>query len=223
MVVQSLENAARSSKLTIINGALALLTKVLAESAPASYEDATNAWERDIARLYDDEYDAALQAKPWPSAQRRIVLTANAADQLDPSIAVSVTRFCPPSDFLRLVRIEAGGNRIAETDFEVVGQFIEMQGVHETISIRYISRVAEHELLQAPLLRAFISARLAFRAARNITNSAAERGQIYSLMLDAEAQAWSAETGHQGASVTRSSRTLGAMAGLEELANGRGA
>ena len=209
------ETTERSSKLSIVNNALALLQKHLADDLPESYEEAGQHFERDIARLYDDTYDETLASRPWRAASKRLAIVAVEGDQLPTGSGGALFR--KPSDCLRLNKVYAGQAPIDATSWQQLGEFIEVRcAVGMTIVLDYVYRIVENDLLSAPLLRAAISARLAWRCARFLTDSRTTQQQMEQLAEKALLEAWNADAAQGGSRIAMRSRTLDAMSGADD-------
>lgn len=210
MADESLEVEERSTKLSIVNGALALLSNALANTVPETASDTAQTFERNVARLYPDAYDAVLQARPWFSARRSIALVAVDDDQDAATRANGFVRFRLPEDMLRFISVT--GDQGARPQARVNGKDLLVRGiVGATIYVDYVKRVPEHDLVRSPLLRQAISTHLAARIARFMTDSASERTRLTELAeIDLES-AWRAEAGQQGVTAPRQSRVLDAI------------
>lgn len=213
---ETLTETARASRLKIANMAVALLTKDLLDDLPESYEDADRTIERDVARLFDAEYDAVLAARPWAAARRIVRIVANAVDQPADDIGTGVY-FRLPADLLRIVRLGGPGDQVAVRRYRRVGGYLVVTDVAEAgaIVLDYVARVAPDALETAPLLMSAIAARLAWRVVMFISHGEALQARLWDYYQAQLAEAWAAEVGQQGSTYAIRSPTLDAMSGYD--------
>ncbi|WOI54304.1 hypothetical protein [Parvularcula sp. LCG005] len=204
----------RSSKETIVNNALALITTELVDTLPGPGDVSGDSFARDLARLFDDAYDEVLAARAWPSATTRLALTANASDQPDGAEIMGVSWYRIPESCLRIIRV-CRRDSDEHVHFARMGQFVEVADRGGVIILEYVDRVDPQALIGAPLLRSAISARLAFRYARFKGAGARERDKMYAIYEDEERRAFMAEVSQTSARRARRSRVLEVMAGAD--------
>lgn len=213
-----------SSQLSIVNAALALLSKQQIDIIPTSQDEADEqgqSWAYVITRAYPDAYDEVLSARPWSAARAIRQLTYNPADVDPPDQTLGRLLFRQPADFLRAVGVNAGATWWWIEDCPALwqqrGQFIEVaSGGTEAIFLEYVARVPEADLANAPLLRRAIAAQLAANVARQLTEGQAQQTQMLQLAAQYLEVAWRSDAGQKSATIGRRSLVLDAISGYSE-------
>lgn len=205
----TMDEAAISSRLTIVNQAMALIRKELLDQVPSQGETGADDVERRVARLYQGEYDYVLQQKPWPIAARRVPVQASLLGNDAPLDGYN--RFAIPGDFLRLVRFQDAKTADILKTYRLIDGAFEVLTDADTVFLTYTARVSEGRLRPAPALRSAIAARLAWRYMYLENADEEAQGRALGTYAREVELAWQSEKQSRSTAEVRSSPTLEAM------------